>query len=163
MNICFDFLSTGGHWQLSKGKFHLKKNMPHILHNVYLYHLSETTFLFCRYVAIVPQNFVVNCQESVSTQHLKLWGGWLQRYITWAHSQAFATSTCISTVYVSYSSLPIFLHFLYTDKGKKAHLKAVWCLLLWHSGLGADTHKIPFEDVTDVLDLCKNVAAVSIW
>ena len=25
------------------------------------------------------------------------------------------------------------------------------------------THKIPFEDVTDVLDLCKNVAAVSIW
>ena len=23
------------------------------------------------------------------------------------------------------------------------------------------THKIPFEDVTDVLDLCKNVAAVS--
>ena len=24
------------------------------------------------------------------------------------------------------------------------------------------THKIPFEDVTDVLDLCKNVAMVSI-
>ena len=24
MNICFDFLSTSGHWQLSKGKLHLK-------------------------------------------------------------------------------------------------------------------------------------------